>query len=138
MIETGNAVDRQHLLAARGTPLVQDLELLAHEALATVVGMRAHQLRLSDAETNAAIRPGLRDETQRRRDAAGTRVFDEAEVVRADVRMPPIQQVLCPARDAVVQLGRVLVTKDVGVERHQGVAIGRRRAADAEVSHWIS
>ena len=63
------------------TPTVDLGELLPDEAPPPVGRVGGHQLRLSDGDHDARVRPVLRDQQHRRDDAAGGGVLDDHDVV---------------------------------------------------------
>ena len=131
-VEPRDASDALDQLATLRAPLVDGLELCAHQAAQPVVGVGSHQLDAADGELDALVGPGLRDQVHRGRDGPGAAILDYREVLGAEPGKVALHQVARPVPDTLVgglganvhrgEVGQRLGVLDPAAAQHQAVS----------------
>ena len=94
---TRDPADELPQLPGRPAPVVDHVELRSDESSAAVVRMGGDQFRLADLHRHARVGPHLRDQEERRDDAARGGVLDHRHVaVRAERRVWRFEQITRP------------------------------------------
>ena len=92
----GDPGDELQFLPSFHAPLVNDIELLADQAAASVIGVGGDQLRTTDTELDAPIRPDLVDQAKAGNDLTGGGVFNDGEIVSIEGGVLASEQLFHP------------------------------------------
>ena len=116
----------------RSAPIVDHFELRSHQPAAAVIRVGGDQLRLADLHRHARVRPHLRDQEERRDDAARGNVLHHHHVaVSPERRVGRIEQITRPLSERRCRHADIGVHGPVELDQLGGIVESTRPQDEA-------